>query len=188
VTQPTALAGATPRTPVPGDRASVLKEERMGNGAKLFGHPIHQMLIVFPLGLLGMAVIFDIIRLAAGIELGFSSYYMIAAGVISGLVAAIFGLIDWLAIPPRTRAKSVGLWHALGNVVVLILFAASWWFRTGDPANPPSLAFVLALLGLGLAVVTGWLGGELVDRLGVGVDEGANVDAPSSLSGRPARG
>jgi uncharacterized membrane protein len=50
------------------------------------------------------------------------------------------------------------------------------------------MAFVLALVGAGLALVTGWLGGELVDRLGVGVDEGANVNAPSSLSGRPARG
>jgi uncharacterized membrane protein len=49
------------------------------------------------------------------------------------------------------------------------------------------MALVLALVGAGLALVTGWLGGELVDRLGVGVDDGAHLDAPSSLSGRPAR-
>jgi uncharacterized membrane protein len=160
----------------------------MSSGAKLFGHPIHPMLIVFPLGLLAMAVIFDVIRLASGATLGVSAYYMIAAGVISGLVAAIFGLIDWLAIPSGTRAKSVGTLHGLGNVVVVLLFAASWWLRTGDPSNPPMVAFVLAVVGAGLALVTGWLGGELVDRLGVGVDDGANVNAPSSLSGRPARG
>jgi uncharacterized membrane protein len=160
----------------------------MASGAKLFGHPIHQMLIVFPLGLLGMAVIFDVIRLAAGSSLGLSSYYMIAAGVITGLVAAVFGFIDWLAIPSRTRAKSVGLWHALGNVVVLTLFGVSWWLRTGDPASPPTIAFVPALIGLALSLVTGWLGGELVDRLGVGVDDGANVNAPSSLSQRTVRG
>ena len=109
----------------------------MAGGAKLFGHPIHQMLIVFPLGLLAMAVIFDIIRLIAGTPLGVPAYYMIAAGVISGLVAAVFGLIDWLGVPSRTRAKSVGLWHALGNVVVLILFAASWWI---DSASVSTLA------------------------------------------------
>ena len=160
----------------------------MASGAKLFGHPIHQMLIVFPLGLLAMAVIFDVVRLVAGTPLGDSAYYMIAAGVISGLVAAVFGFIDWLGIPSRTRAKSVGLWHAIGNVVVLVLFAASWWLRTGDPSSPPELAFVLALIGAGLALVTGWLGGELVDRLGIGVDTGANANAPSSLSGRPASG
>jgi uncharacterized membrane protein len=160
----------------------------MASGAKLFGHPIHPMLIVFPLGLLAMAVIFDIIRLTSGSQtLGITSYYMIAAGVITGLMAAVFGFIDWLAIPAKTRAKSVGAWHALGNVAVLLLFAASWWLRTGEPASPPMLAFALGLVGAGLALVTGWLGGELVDRLGIGVDENANPNAPSSLSGRLAR-
>lgn len=48
------------------------------------------------------------------------------------------------------------------------------------------VALVVALAGLALAAVTGWLGGELVDRLGVGLDDGANLDAPNSLSGRPA--
>jgi uncharacterized membrane protein len=80
------------------------------------------------------------------------------------------------------------LWHACGNVVVLVLFAISWWLRTGNPTDPPVGAFILALIGTGLALVTGWLGGELVDRLGIGVDSGAHVNAPSSLSGRPASG
>ena len=48
-------------------------------------------------------------------------------------------------------------------------------------------ALALGFVGLGTALVTGWLGGELVDRLGVGVDEGANLDAPNSLTGQPAR-
>jgi uncharacterized membrane protein len=160
----------------------------MESRAKLLGHPIHQMLIVFPLGLLGMAVIFDIIRLIFGTaELASASYYMIGAGVIMGLLAAPFGFIDWLAIPSGTRAKAVGQWHGIGNVLVVVLFAVSWWLRRGNPADPSTLAFVLGLIGLGLALVTGWLGGELVDRLGVGIDDGANLDAPSSLSGSPAR-
>ena len=160
----------------------------MDSRAKLFGHPIHQMLIVFPLGLLAGAVIFDVIRVVNQSQaLGTTSYHMIAAGVVSGLVAAVFGFIDWLAIPSNTRAKSVGAWHAVGNVVVVLLFAVSWWLRRGDPTSPPTMALVLALVGAGLALVTGWLGGELVDRLGVGVDDGAHLDAPSSLSGRPAR-
>ena len=92
----------------------------MESKAKLLGHPIHPMLIVFPLGLLSMAVIFDLIALstANGYWAGIA-YYLIAAGVIGGLVAALFGLIDWLAIPGGTRAKSIGLWHGLGNVVAL---------------------------------------------------------------------
>jgi uncharacterized membrane protein len=160
----------------------------MNSRAKLFGHPIHQMLIVFPLGLLAGAVIFDVVRVVKQSQtLGMTSFHMIAAGVVSGLVAAVFGFIDWLAIPSNTRAKSVGAWHAVGNVVVVLLFAVSWWLRRGDPTSPPTMALVLALVGAGLALVTGWLGGELVDRLGVGVDDGAHLDAPSSLSGRPAR-
>jgi uncharacterized membrane protein len=151
------------------------------------GHPIHPMLIVFPLGLLGMAVIFDIIRLIFGATaLAPASYYMIAAGIITGLLAAVFGFIDWLAVPSGTRAKAIGQWHGIGNVVVVVLFAISWWLRHDDPAAPSTGAFVLGLIGLGLALVTGWLGGELVDRLGVGVDDGANLDAPSSLSHAPA--
>jgi uncharacterized membrane protein len=156
--------------------------------AKLFGHPIHQMLIVFPLGLLAMALFFDLIALAMGRHHGLfgASYYMIAAGIVTGLLAAVFGLIDFLKIPSGTRAKRVGLLHGGGNVVVVVLFAASWWLRRGTPADPPTLAIVLAAAGAGLATFTGWLGGELVDRLGVGVDDGAHLDAPSSLSGQPA--
>jgi uncharacterized membrane protein len=155
--------------------------------AKLLGHPIHQMLIVFPLGLLATSFFFDVARLTLGKpELGAVSYWMIFAGVIGGLLAAVFGLIDWLAIPGGTRAKMIGMWHGGGNVIVTGLFAASWFLRRPAPMQPPSMAIILSGIAVGLALITGWLGGELVDRLGVGVDEGAHLDAPSSLSGRPA--
>ena len=156
--------------------------------AKLLGHPIHQMLIVFPLGLLSMAVVFDIVWLVRHREgWSASSYHMIAAGVLTGLVAAVFGYIDWRAIPDGTRAKRIGRLHAIGNVVVLLLFTASFWLRyEGFPVAPSMLAIALAVAGALLAGVTGWLGGELVDRHAVGVDDGAHLDAPSSLSGAPA--
>lgn len=158
--------------------------------AKLFGHPIHQMLIVFPLGVLAMALFFDLIALALDRHQGLftASYYMIAAGIVTGLLAAVFGLIDFLKIPNGTRAKRIGGLHGVGNVVVVVLFAASWLLRRGAPADPAVLAIALAALGAGLATITGWLGGELVGRLGVGVDDGAHLDAPSSLSHRSAGG
>ena len=162
--------------------------------AKALGHPIHQMLIPFPFGLLATAVIFDIIYLIWGNPtMATISYWMIIAGIVGGVIAAPFGLIDWLAIPQGTRARSVGLLHGLGNVVVLLLFAGSWWLRRGAPDVggvgayiPGTFALVLSFAGVLLAGVTGWLGGELVDRLSIGVDDGAHLDAPSSLSGRPA--
>jgi uncharacterized membrane protein len=160
----------------------------MESRAKLLGHPIHQMLIVFPLGLLAMAVVFDL--LAIGLAEGYWSeiaYWMIAAGVITGLLAAPFGFIDWVAIPSGTRAKRIGAIHGAGNVVVVLLFAASWLMRGDAPRTPDGLALALSFAAGALALFTGWLGGELVDRLSVGVDDGAHVDAPSSLSTRRIR-
>lgn len=156
--------------------------------AKLLGHPIHQMLIVFPLGLLATSFFFDIAYLITRRpDLETVAFWMIAAGVVFGLIAAVFGLIDWLAIPKNTRARAIGVWHGLGNVVVTLLFAVSWFTRNAAPTNPPPTAFFLSGVAVCIALVTGWLGGELVDRLGVGVDDGAHLNAPSSLSGRPAR-
>ena len=156
----------------------------MESHAKAAGHAIHQQLIFFPLGLLATAVLFDILRLIIG-HTGFAvaSYYMIGAGVLAGLLAAVFGLIDYLAIPAGTRAKRVGLLHGIGNVVVVVLFALSWLLRGDQPHHAPTpLAFVLALLGAAIAIGTGWLGGELVGRLGVGVDPDANLDARASYT------
>src|SRR3982750_1528088 len=161
----------------------------MESRAKLLGHPVHPMLIVFPLGLLATAVIFDSIALATG-DGAWSgmAFYLIAVGVIGGLLAAVFGLIDWLAIPAGTRAKAIGLWHGAGNLIGVARFAASWFLRRGAPNAPGARPLALAVAGVAVALVAGWLGGELVDRLGVGVDDGAHLDAPSSLSGRPADG
>jgi uncharacterized membrane protein len=155
----------------------------MESRAKLLGHPIHQMLIVFPLGVLAMAVVFDVIALVADSpKLHEAAFYMMAAGVISGLVAAVFGLIDYLAIPNGTRARRVGALHGGGNVVVVVLFAGSWLLRMDEPGHvPTTVAFLLALVGALLATATGWLGGELVDRLGVGVEPDAGLDAPASF-------
>jgi uncharacterized membrane protein len=156
---------------------------------KVLGHAAHPILIVFPLGLLATSVIFDILCAATGhAQFPVVSYWMIAAGVIGGLVAAVPGLVDWLAIPKDTRARRIGLYHAIGNDIVLILFALSWWLRRGAPGHEPTTAaFALSVVGLLLALCTGWLGGELIERHAVSVHDGAHLDAPSSLSGRPAR-
>ena len=159
----------------------------MESKAKLLGHSVHAMLIAFPVGLFVTAVIFDIIHLASSSgPWALISYYMICAGVIGGLSAAVFGFIDYLAIPAGTRAKGVGRMHGLGNVIVVVLFLLSWWMRRSSPDTPEGSALVFSFLGVALASVTAWLGGELVERLGVAVDDGANLDAPSSLSGQPA--
>jgi uncharacterized membrane protein len=161
----------------------------MESRAKLLGHPIHPMLIVLPLGLFIGAVVFDALYMWRGSPaFATVAYWNIAAGIMGGLLAAVFGLIDWLAIPAGTRAKRIGLLHGGANVVVVLIFAVVWWMRGNAPdAAPTPSLFLLEVLALVLGSVAGWLGGELVDRLGVGVDDGAHLDAPSSLSGRPAK-
>jgi uncharacterized membrane protein len=157
----------------------------MESKVKIMGHAAHPILIVFPLGLLATGVVFDIIYMASGRpDMASVAYWMIVAGIVGGLLAAVPGWIDWFAIPSGTRAKYIGLVHGLGNVVVLGLFAASWYFRYDAPSRPEMLASALSIVGALLALITGWLGGELVERLGVGVDDGANLNAPSSLTGR----
>jgi len=155
----------------------------MESRAKLFGHAIHPILIVFPLGLLGTSVIFDIIYLIWGSGLMAQvSFWMMTAGIIGGLLAAPFGFIDWMAIPNGTRAKTIGAAHGITNVVVLLLFVASWGMRSDLPEQPETLASILSFIGLIAALLGGWLGGELVERLGVGVVQGANLNAPNSLT------
>ena len=158
----------------------------MQGQAKIFGHAIHPMLVVFPLGLLATSLAFDVAYMATG-DPTFSAvaFWMIAAGVCGGLLAAIFGFIDWWSIPGATRAKAVGAWHGVGNLVVVLVFIASWFLRLESGFN--TAAFTLSVIGVALALIAGWLGGELVERLGIGVDDNANPDAPNSLTGRPAR-
>ena len=90
------------------------------------------------------------------------------------------GFIDWLSIPKDTRARKIGAIHGGGNLVVAALFIVSWLTR--DTQYAPALGnMVWSFAGAILALFTAWLGGELVDRLGVGVEDDAHLNAPSSL-------
>ncbi len=154
----------------------------------ILGHPVHPMLIVYPIAMFTVAVILDIIYLLSGAAvLPTVSFYMIAAGVLGGLAAAVFGFLDWLGLPARSRARHLGAWHGLGNFTMVVLFLISWLIRLGAANHVPSaLALILSFLGAAISLFTAWLGGELVYRLGSAVDKGANPNAPSSLSGEPA--
>ncbi len=152
------------------------------------GHALHAQLIAFPLGLLGISPSWDIARLVTGRGLwGAVGYWTIVAGVISALVAAVPGTIDYLGIPRGTRARRVGTYHLVLNVLIVGLFALSLLLRGGGDRDYQQVGWPAMLpgwVGVALAVVSGWLGGELVERLGISVHENAAVDAISSLRAR----
>ena len=134
--------------------------------ARILGVPVHQILIVFPLGLLATSFFFDLAWLMKGrAELAIVASWLIFAGVIGGAAAALFGLIDWLAIPRGTHAWRVGAWHGGGNLIVAALFAISWIIRRDAPAHPEGIAIALSGCGVVLTVLTGWLGSRLADAM-----------------------
>jgi uncharacterized membrane protein len=164
-----------------------LSEDKPAMPLRALGHPLHVILIVYPLGLLPVSLIFDLLYLwKRNPQFAIVAYWTLLAGIVGALAAAVFGLIDWLGIPAGTRAKSVGLRHAVVNVIAVVLFAAAFVMRIGQPEIPEILAVILSAVGVAVVSVGGWLGGELAYRMGVGVDEGANLNSPSSLSGRAA--
>lgn len=155
----------------------------MESHVKVLGHPLHPILVSFPIGLFGTAFVFDLLRIFTNDSTwALVSFYLLGAGIVFGMVAAVAGWLDWAHITPGTRAKRLGVIHAGINIVVMALVAASWLLRRETPGDPGTAAFLLSFAAIGLAGVSGWLGGELVYRLRIGVDDGAHPNAPSSLS------
>ncbi|MEU4714261.1 DUF2231 domain-containing protein [Micromonospora purpureochromogenes] len=155
----------------------------MESRLKVLGHPVHPMLVMFPVALLVVGTLFDIVDTVGGPDfLGEVAYWNITVGLVGGLLAAAAGTFDLLAIPAGTRAKRVALTHAAANVAVILLFAAVWAVRLNADSRAAGGALIaIEVVGAAILGVSAWLGGELVDRLGVGVDREAGLDAPSSL-------
>jgi uncharacterized membrane protein len=155
---------------------------------KILGHPVHPMLIVFPVGLLVTAVIFDAVDVFGGSPtFGTIAYWNIVAGLVGAVLAAATGLADWLKIPAGTRAKKIGIIHAALNSIVLIVFLIVAIARTGGDTKSAGVSlFALEVLAIAIAGASAWYGGELAYRHGIGVEPGAHADSPGSLSRRPA--
>jgi uncharacterized membrane protein len=149
------------------------------------GHSLHPMLVVFPLGLLATSLVWDLVHLASSegnTMWAMISFWTIVAGVVGGVLAAIPGLLDFLAIPAGTRAKKVGAIHGLLNLGIILLFLVSIALRVSGGYLYPSVMDMLpGWIAIAMALVAAWLGGELVERLGIGVSNFQDVNAPSSL-------
>ncbi len=158
----------------------------MASPASFNGHPVHPMLIPFPLALWFSSFIADVIYLWRGnpVWRDWIAFYTLLGGTIMAVVAAVPGLIDWLSITDR-EVKKIANWHARLNVIALVVFAASFYLRTTGGASivggSYTIPVLLSVLGVILITISGWLGGEMVFRHGVAVN-------PQSDAGAEARG
>ncbi len=144
----------------------------MRSKAVALGHPIHPMLIPFPIAFLTGAVVFD----AAGwlfekLSWWATGGYLAVAGIVTALAAAVPGLIDYLyTVPPNSSGKTRATRHLLANIVAVSLFVAALVVR-GELAGRPHVGVVgIELLGMMLLTVGGYLGGTLVTRNLISVD------------------
>src|SRR5215212_7330472 len=150
----------------------------MASPASIGGHPIHPMIIPFPIALWAFSLVADVIYLWRGnpVWRDWVAFYALLGGIIGAALAAVFGIIDWLSIKDR-EVKKVADWHARLNVIALLVFAAGFYLRTTGGASlvggSYTIPVLLSVVGVILITVSGWLGGELVYRHGVAVDERA---------------
>ena len=144
----------------------------MKSNASIAGHPIHPMLIPFPLALWATSFVVDVLfYFLRHPTLLVIAKFMIAAGCLGAIAAAIPGIIDWLAIK-NGDAKRVANWHARLNVAALVIFAISLFLRMNRYSELVGrrliFPFLLSLVGVILILISGWLGGELVFHYGIG--------------------
>ena len=150
----------------------------MASPASIGGHPIHPMIIPFPIALWVFSLIADLVFLWRGnpVWKDWIAFYSLLAGTIMAAVAAVPGLIDWLSITDRKVVK-IANWHARLNVIALLVFAASFYLRTTSGADlvgdSYTIPIALSVLGVILITISGWLGGEMVFKHGVAVDTGS---------------
>jgi nitrite reductase/ring-hydroxylating ferredoxin subunit/uncharacterized membrane protein len=143
----------------------------MRSKASVKGHPIHPMLIAFPVAFFTGTFIFDLLSiLLSNSNLWQTAYYLEIAGVVSALIAAVPGIIDFLStVPPESSAKKRAAQHGILNVTHVAIFFTVWCLRTKEDVAATWIVSA-ELVGVIILSIAGWMGGTLVYRNQVGVD------------------
>ena len=157
--------------------------------AQIGGHPIHPMLIPFPITCLVGAFVTDLLFLYSG-DRGFAhaSQWLIGFGIGTALLAATFGLIDFMG-DDRIRRLGTALQHMIANVAAVVVSIINFAVRLNDPADVGSLGVYLSGVVVLILIYSGWLGGHLVYRHRVAVqevpDKFSGYDDSASVERRP---
>lgn len=143
--------------------------------AAIARHPVHPFLVVFPIASLVGALLTDLAWLGTDdLFWGRASWWLLVVGLLTGLAAGVAGAVDYFS-NRDIRALGAAKAHAIGNVTALVLVAVNLGVRLEDSTNIEGLGVILSAATFAILGVTGWLGGELSYRHGVGVmDEGGS--------------
>lgn len=143
----------------------------MKSKANFKSHPIHPILVGFPITFYFSTVLFDSLALIyTDVEFAIVGKYVHIAGIISAVAAALPGLIDYIyTVPPKSSGKTRAAKHGIANTIVLLLFIIALFFKYDENASPYWL-LLLELVGLGITFYAGWIGGTLVHRNLIGID------------------
>ncbi len=150
-----------------------------------YGHPIHPMLVTIPIGAFVATLAFDIASVAVeGRAYGRPAVWLSLIGIASGLLASLFGLVDYRRLTKGTRAHAVATRHMILMDVVLLCFVVGFFVRRADADQylngTPTIALVLSAVGVGIMLIGGWLGGKLAYSYGSRVaDESDQIEAHS---------
>jgi uncharacterized membrane protein len=161
-----------------GHRTEKEKVEIMYTPASIKGHPLHPLLVTFPIGLWIFSLASDIIsfgRLASG-PWSDIAFYTMAGGIAGALLAALPGLIDLLSIS-EPRMRRVGITHMTLNLIIVALYCVNWAIRLTRATNP-IWPFIMSIIGIVLLCVSGWLGATLVHKYRVTVQEPITPGGP----------
>lgn len=151
---------------------SQVKPIHMRSRAHIKTHPLHPILVTFPLTLFTGTLVFDILAIARDKEsFENTAYYLLIGGVAMALIAAIPGFLDFLhTVPPKSSAKKRASTHAILNLCMVALFGASLVYRTNNEQASGLLILILEGAGFVLMNIAGWMGGTLVHRNQIGID------------------
>lgn len=156
---------------------------------RLAGHPAHPMLVMFPVALLPLLLVLDLVHRFLGSPGAWEAGFWVAAvGLVTTVIAIVPGLVDMAAIPDGSRAHRTALFHTIVGFTILAAYAATLWARwpAGSPPDRAGLALGLDAAGVVLVTIQGWLGGELVYRHHIGVRTVAEGGDPVTLDAPPA--
>ncbi len=161
----------------------------MQSKVRLFGHPVHPMLVPFPIAFFTSTLVCAIVYISTKNVFWFKIEFIAnCAGLIMAVVAVLPGVVDWLVIPTRSDAKATGMKHMIANAVQVGLFGANAainYSYYNSPNPPVQSGLLISSFGFLVMLYAGFQGWKMVQTHHVGVDISSKEDVPQIGSAKP---